>query len=78
MDLPIDRETLSIIIPCFNEEACLEKFFSVLKETCQKNEDKFKIKTEVVFINDGSTDKTSEILERLARKEVRNLCTKGG
>ena len=70
MILLIDRETLSIIIPCFNEEACLEKFFSVLKETCQKNEDKFKIKTEVVFINDGSTDKTSEILERLARKEV--------
>lgn len=51
---------LSVIIPIYNEEETLEKILNkVLK---QKNVD------EVIAVDDGSKDKTPEILRRLAKK----------
>ena len=51
---------LSIIIPCFNEEKnipfILQSFQNVIKK-----ED-----MEVILVNNGSTDKTAELLEQLA------------
>ena len=53
---------LSIIVPCYNEEKniplILEKFNSVIK-----NE-----KIEVILVNNGSTDNSSKILEKLLPK----------
>lgn len=69
MDKEAKREKLSIVIPCFNEEGCLEKFFKVLKEVCNKNGDQFNVVPEYIFVNDGSTDDTSKILEEFSRKE---------
>ena len=50
---------LSIIIPCFNEEKnipfILQSFQNVIKK-----ED-----MEVILVNNGSTDKTAELLEQL-------------
>lgn len=69
MDVHDERETLSIVVPCFNEEACLENFFNVLKKTCQNNKDKFNIRIEYIFVNDGSLDRTQDILEDFARRE---------
>ncbi len=62
-------ESLSIIIPCFNEEDCLENFFSVLKQTVKENEGKFKGRVEYIFVNDGSSDRTAVILDRFAKND---------
>jgi dolichol-phosphate mannosyltransferase len=54
----------SIIIPCFNEEAVIEEAYARVKAV-MKN-----FKTyEIIFINDGSRDRTLEILARLAKTD---------
>ena len=50
---------LSVIVPLYNEEEIVEKTFLTLKEELKD------IEHELVFVNDGSKDKTREILEKL-------------
>ncbi|MEK7228043.1 MAG: dolichyl-phosphate beta-glucosyltransferase, partial [Patescibacteria group bacterium] len=57
-------KTLSIIIPCFNEEKNLPKLFFALKEYVN-SQNKFEL--EIVFINDGSTDQTHFLIEQFIR-----------
>ena len=58
---------ISLVIPMYYEEEvaneCYEKVSSVLK----KLEDKYDY--EIIFVNDGSQDKTLEILEEIAKKD---------
>lgn len=49
----------SIIIPCFNEEAQVHETIRYAMQTQYPN-------FEVVAVNDGSSDRTAEILDRLA------------
>ncbi len=50
---------LSVIVPLYNEEEIVEKTFTVLEEELKN------VEHELIFVNDGSKDKTREILERL-------------
>ena len=55
---------LSIVVPCFNEEPCIEAFVRAVDET--------KLSAlEFVFVNDGSTDGTLRMLRALAEKDAR-------
>jgi polyisoprenyl-phosphate glycosyltransferase len=65
-------ESLSIIVPCYNEEAVINESYSRLRKVLDS------IKThqsEIIFINDGSRDKTAEMLSAIAAsdKQVRVL-----
>lgn len=53
-------KTLSIIIPVYNEEIRLKKTFSALKDFL--DEKLFK-EVQIVFVNDGSTDKTEDVVK---------------
>lgn len=62
------KNTLSIVIPCYNEE-------SVIKETLRQMDDlvreiriQFSLDTEVILVNDGSSDRTLEILLASVKK----------
>lgn len=55
---------LSIVVPCFNEEPCIEAFVRAVDETKLSD-------LEFVFVNDGSTDGTLRILRELAKKDAR-------
>ena len=57
--------SLSILIPCKNEEDNLEKTIKIIKSRISKKIKKF----EFVVINDFSTDKTMKICQRLAKKD---------
>lgn len=59
---------VSIIIPCFNEESSLNALYSTLRETLNPIS---KYAWEILFINDGSTDKTLSILCNLRREDER-------
>ncbi len=52
---------LSLVIPCYNEEGNVLKFF----EEAEKVFSHSRIKYEYVFVNDGSEDKTKEQLKAL-------------
>ena len=56
---------LSIIIPAYNEEARLAETLPVLKEFLERQEYSW----EVVLVDDGSADRTSEVLQQFFSPE---------
>jgi len=65
-------ETLSVIVPCYNEEAVIAESYSRLKKVL---DGMTTLQTEIIFINDGSKDCTSEMLSAIAAadKQVKVL-----
>lgn len=64
---------LSFVVPCYNESLNLDNFYlQILNQINIINEQNSKqINCEFIFINDGSTDNTLEILKALALKDNR-------
>lgn len=58
---------LSIIIPVFNEEAVFSKLIERLSSTIST----LSISTEILFIDDGSYDKTSQLIREICLKDNR-------
>ena len=54
---------LAVIIPCFNEEESLPKSYQRTKNVLDSIKD---FATEIIYVNDGSRDKTREILNSIA------------
>ena len=52
---------ISVIIPVFNEEGNIANLHREIKEVCKKN----KYIYEIIIVDDGSKDKTSEIIKKL-------------
>ena len=61
------NDILYIVVPCYNEEAVLHETSRRLKEkmTALINDKKISDKSRVLFVDDGSKDKTWEIIEEL-------------
>jgi glycosyltransferase involved in cell wall biosynthesis len=60
-DVAID---VSLVIPVFNEREAIEPLLAEAEEACATIRGRW----EVVFVDDGSTDGSPELLERLARE----------
>ncbi|MBR5232836.1 MAG: glycosyltransferase family 2 protein [Clostridia bacterium] len=59
---------LSVIVPCYNEEAVLPAFYDEITKVaagCENYEFEF------IFVNDGSRDATQNIVEAFAKKDER-------
>ena len=64
----------SIIIPLYNEEIRMDYCFDIIIKLLKKKEKIFK---EIIFVNDGSTDKSkNKILEFIKKTEKKNFKTK--
>ena len=59
---------ISIIVPLFNEEESLPKLFEWIERVMNEHNYTF----EVIFVNDGSTDKSWEVIESL-KKQSQNV-----
>lgn len=55
---------LSIVIPLLNEEESLKELFSRIDKVCAANQ----LSYEIWFVDDGSTDKSWEIIEGFCRE----------
>ncbi|MGN0614374.1 MAG: glycosyltransferase family 2 protein [Porcipelethomonas sp.] len=65
-------ELISIIVPCYNEQEVLPMFYEEITRTIagmQKNNSQLSF--ELLFINDGSKDKTLDMLRKLAAEDER-------
>ena len=60
------RLALSVVVPVYNEEQSTQRLYEKIRDVC-KSEGRF----EVVFVDDGSTDQTFEVLERIHRQDSR-------
>lgn len=62
---------LYLVVPCYNEEEVLEKTAGVLKEKMQRltNAGKISKKSRVLFVNDGSKDRTWKIIHELTKQD---------
>ncbi len=58
---------LSIVVPCFNEEHCIEEFHRRTKSACELPG----IELEFVYVNDGSSDSTLSRLKSILQNEPR-------
>ncbi len=56
-DLPWDRLILSVVIPCYNEIDTVEELLRKVRE--------LPLRMEVIVVDDGSTDGTRDLLEKL-------------
>lgn len=61
------RPTLSIVVPVYDEEEALPRFFSALMEVL----DEACPEAEIIFVNDGSSDGTAEVLSTLQEADER-------
>ena len=53
---------LSIVVPCYNEEESIPYFYDEIKKVTKE----MKVKLELIFVDDGSTDKTLTIIKKKA------------
>jgi glycosyltransferase involved in cell wall biosynthesis len=58
---------LSLVIPCFNEEAAIPLFYSEVLKVFSGTEKEI----EFIFVDDGSQDGTSKVLRELSAKDKR-------
>ncbi len=60
-----DKIKISIIVPAFNEEGGIEKVIADLKKHLNQER-------EIIVVNDGSTDRTKEVVEKITDIKVIN------
>lgn len=67
MENSVDKKLLSIVVPCYNEEQTVKTFYDKAVEVFDKTAYDY----EIIFVNDGSSDKTLDILSSLAKDDKR-------
>ena len=70
----MEKKKVTLVIPMYYEEKVAEECYKRVKENLVKLEN---YEHEIIFVNDGSKDKTLEILEGIAKEQksvrVKNL-----
>ncbi len=57
---------LSVIVPCYNEEAAIPFFYDEMKKVREEFSSNYPdVDFEYIFVDDGSTDKTVDVVKRL-------------
>ena len=59
-------DTLTIIIPCFNEEQNILTFYNEVIKVLDNLKNQYQVVSNLLFVDDGSTDNTSEVVKKLA------------
>ena len=63
-----NQETLSLVVPCYNEEEALPLFY---EEACKVVNTMDELNIEMLFVDDGSHDNTIGVIKELADKDDR-------
>ena len=62
-------DKISIIVSCYNEEKALPLFYEEIEKV--KKQDFQDVEFEYIFVNDGSSDKTLDIIKKLSEKDTK-------
>jgi len=58
---------VSIVVPLYNEEENIDPLYKAIKSVMDKEGKDY----EILFVDDGSTDRTPQILEQFAKKDIK-------
>lgn len=61
------KELLSIVVPCYNEEQVLDMFYNEIIKVL----DRIQYTYEIIFVDDGSTDRTPDIIKEFHKHNKR-------
>ena len=61
-------QTLTLIIPCYNEEQALPYFY---EEVCRVGQELKNYRLELLFVDDGSKDGTLSVIKGFAEQDER-------
>ena len=64
----MDKKLLTIIVPCYNEEEAIPHFYKAIQEIEPKLS---QVDIEMLFIDDGSRDRTLEVCKELRKTDKR-------
>jgi glycosyltransferase involved in cell wall biosynthesis len=64
----VNTQLLSVVIPCYNEEEVIGETMKRLKAFCSEI---VNLDVELIFVDDGSRDKTRELLKNYAAEDAR-------
>ena len=62
------KKLISIVVPCYNEEKALPFYYNKMKEIMEKMD---YVDFEIVFVNDGSSDDTLNVIKKIASEDTR-------
>ena len=62
--MDVNSVYLSVVIPVYNEQECLERLYKRLIAVCENTQKSY----EIIFANDGSKDNTSKMLKKFYEK----------
>jgi dolichol-phosphate mannosyltransferase len=62
---PFEAVFVSVVVPCHNEEGCISEFHRRMSRVLEEMKNPF----EMIFINDGSSDRTEEKLIEIQRQD---------
>lgn len=63
---PTETPLIAVVVPCFNEEEVLHLFYSQVTEILSALQH---IRYRIIFVDDGSRDKTPKLLQELAESD---------
>ncbi|WP_312094098.1 glycosyltransferase family 2 protein [Aminipila sp.] len=64
-------EKITAVVPCYNEEDSLPYFYEAMIKTLQLMKQKYELQFELIFVNDGSKDKTLEIIKSFVDRDFK-------
>lgn len=64
-------ERISLVVPCYNEQQAIPLFYTEACKAAEELKQRFSAEVEFVFVNDGSTDGTLDVLRGLAMQDER-------
>lgn len=62
------KNLISIVVPCYSEEEAIPLYYEAMQKQMTKMD---YVDFEIIFVNDGSKDKSLEIMRTLAKKDKR-------
>lgn len=65
MEENVQNRTLSIVVPCFNEEDSLPLFYREAQKAASELNTLLGYRAEYIFVDDGSSDSTLAILREM-------------
>ena len=63
------KYNISVVVPLYNEAESLPELYAWIKRVMEANNFTF----EVIFVNDGSTDKSWEVIEQFANEDPQHM-----